>query len=98
MDNYREMYKIKLMDAIKLNMYIIVITRNPHGRVRTKLNDILSGFTIFDLDRIGDTVTNRVEIVLGMMRYPVIKHPFKYIQQTIPSVNEEPEKKPEMCK
>ena len=95
MDNYREMYKIKLIDAIKLDMHIIILTQNPHDRVRTKLNDILNGFVIFDLDRIGNTIKNRVETVLGMMRYPIIKHPFKYITCDVPySVNEKSEKKP----
>ena len=95
MDNYREMYKIKLIDAIKLDMHIIILTRNPHDRVRTKLNDVLNGFVIFDLDRIGNTIKNRVETVLGMMRYPIIKHPFKYITCDVPySVNEKSEKKP----
>lgn len=83
MDNYREIYKIKLMDAIKLDMNIIILTRNPHNRVRSKLNDILNEFVIFDLDRMGDTVNERVENILGIMRYPTLKHPFKYISLTM---------------
>lgn len=95
MDNYREMHKIKLMDAIKLDMNIIILTRNPHNRVRSKLNDILNGFLVFNLDIMGDTVNERVENMLGVMKYPILKHPFKYITHSAPYlVNEKPEKKP----
>ena len=80
MNNYREIYKIKIIDAIKMNMDIIIISRNPQNRIRKRLNDILKGFIIFDLDRISDTIKTRKEIMLGMMRYPIIKHPYKYIR------------------
>lgn len=95
MDNYREIYRLKLIDAIKLDMHIIILTRNPHERVRTRLNDVLNGFLAFNMDKQGNTIEERVRNMLGMMRYPIIKHPFKYISHRAPYlVNEKSEKKP----
>lgn len=80
MNNYREIYRIKIIDAIKMNMDIIILSRNPGNRIQKRLKDILKGFVIFDLDQINGTIENRMKVMLGMMRYPIIKHPNKYIR------------------